>query len=267
MSLFDALLLGLLQGLTEFLPISSSGHLILLRELLGLQSEFGLAIDATLHFATAFAVLLYFRKDIYELVIAFTHTVQRKFVETETKILMYAIIVGTVPAVFLGLTLESSIETLFRSAELVAWVLIAGSVLFMIAEYVTKRFEAPKALTIKKGLYIGFFQALALIPGLSRSGATISGGMLLGLTRERSARFAFLLSFPIIIGAGSKKLIDLGGAGLVESEWLAIGFGALIAFLSGLLCIHYLLKFLKNHTLYVFVIYRIALASTILLFM
>lgn len=265
MNYLDATLLGLVQGLTEFLPVSSTGHLILLRELLGLESVFGLAVDATLHFATALAVLLYFRKDIYELAIAFIRTVQRKYVETETRTLMYGVIIGTIPAVVFGLMLEQSIETVFRNTTLVAWVLIIGSGLFLLAEHVTKRLESHSELTVKKGLYIGFFQVLALIPGMSRSGATISGGMLMGLSRERAARFAFLLSFPIIVGAGSKKLLELGSAGVAQSEWFVIGFGAFVAFSSGLACIHYLLKFLRNHTLHVFVVYRILLAIVVLL--
>ncbi len=266
MSFFEAIILGAVQGITEFLPVSSSGHLIIVREILGIQTKLGLAVDATLHFATAFAVLIYFRKDLLQLASSILGKLKGIAMERDMVILFYAIAIGTIPGVIAGLLLEEKMDTIFRNSTLVAYVLIAGSGLFLLAEYVSKKYTEHSELTIKKGIIIGLFQALALVPGTSRSGATISGGMLLGLTREKSARFAFLLSFPIIIGAGSKKLIDLGGAGIVQSEWLAIIAGAIVAFLTGIACIHYLLKFLKNHTLFVFVIYRIILAVVVLLF-
>jgi len=264
MTYFDALILGFVQGVTEFLPVSSTGHLILARDLLGLQTDHGLAVDATFHFATAFAVLLYFRKDLQKLLIGAWAFVRQKKVETDTKILLFALIVGTIPGVLLGLTLEDKIDSVFRTPTLVAWMLILGSGLFILAEYMLKKTHKHKDLTVKKGFIVGLFQALALIPGMSRSGATISGGMLLGLSREKAARFAFLLSLPIILGGGAKKLLDLGGVGMAESEWLVIGFGTVIAFLSGLACIHYLLKFLRNNTLIPFVIYRVVLACVVL---
>ncbi len=260
MSFLDATILGLVQGIAEFLPISSTGHLILAREFLQLEVEYGLAVDATLHFATALAVILYFRKDLVGLVSATMHYVRTREIEKTQATLLLALVLGTIPAVFFGLLLEGTMDTLFRSTTLVAWVLIVGSVLFLVAEYVLKRYEQPKQLTVGKGVLIGLFQALALVPGMSRSGATISGGMLLGLTREQAARFAFLLSLPIIVGAGSKKLLELGEAGIPSAEWLAIGFAALVAFSSGIASIHYLLKFLKNHSLVPFVVYRVALA-------
>jgi len=263
MSFIDAIILGVVQGITEFLPISSTGHLILARDILKLESEFGLAVDATLHFATALAVLLYFRTDIAALVGASFDLVRGKAVEQRERTLLFALAVGTVPAVVLGLFLESRIETVFRSAELVAWVLLAGSGLFLLAEWVRERYPQPRELTVRTGLVVGFFQALALFPGMSRSGATISGGMLLGITREAAARFAFLLSVPIILGAGGMKLLDLGHAGLADAQWLTIGIGALAAFVSGIASVHYLLKFLKNHSLLVFVVYRVALAMVV----
>ncbi len=265
MSFFEAIILGTVQGITEFLPVSSTGHLIIARDLLGLQTELGLTIDATLHFATAFAVLIYFRKDLLQLATSIFNKLKGVAMERDMTILFYAIMLGTIPGVIAGMMLEEKMETTFRNPTLVAYVLIAGSGLFLFAEYVSKKYTEHTELTVKNGIIIGLFQALALVPGTSRSGATISGGMLLGLTREKSARFAFLLSFPIIIGAGSKKLIDLGGAGIVQSEWFIISVGAFMAFATGLACIHYLLKFLKNHTLLVFVVYRIILATIVLL--
>lgn len=265
MNTLEAIILGIVQGLTEFLPVSSTGHLILAREVLGLDAEFGLAVDAMLHLATAGAVLIYFRHDILRLVRSTVALMRGREVERAQKMLIGALVLGTIPAVVLGLLLEDSIETTFRSAELVAWVLIAGSGLFLMAEYVSKRYESVREISVKRGVAIGFFQALALLPGMSRSGATISGGLLLGLSREEAARFAFLLSFPVILGAGGLKFAELGASGVLAAEWLPILLGALAAFLSGLAAIHYLLKFLKNHTLMVFVVYRLVLACVVLL--
>jgi undecaprenyl-diphosphatase len=264
MSAFESILLGVVQGITEFLPVSSTGHLILVRELFGIETEFGLAVDATLHLATALAVLLYFRNDLLQLARALFKKVQGIPMEKEMHILFFALALGTIPGVIAGLLLEDTMDTLFRDAHLVAWMLILMSLLFVLAEVVSKRYTEHTTLTVKKGLLVGLFQALALIPGTSRSGATISGGMLLGLSRETSARFAFLLSFPIILGAGSKKMLELGSSGLLEQSWFLIGLGAFSAFLAGIATIHFLLSFLKNHSLYLFVGYRILLALAVL---
>jgi len=260
MSYFEAILLGLVQGIAEFLPISSTGHLILTREFFGFQTNYDLAIDATIQFATILAVLIYFRKDLSELAVGLWKRIQGVPLSKEMNILFFALVLGTVPGVIAGLLLEDTMGTFFRDSHLVAWMLIGGSLLFILAEYVSSKITEHTELSIRRGILIGFFQALALIPGTSRSGATISGGMLLGLTREKAARFAFLLSFPIILGSGAKKILELKEAGVFESEWTTILVASLVAFTSGIASIHYLLKFLKNHTLYVFVVYRILLA-------
>lgn len=260
-SIFSLALLGIVQGLTEFLPVSSTGHLILARDFFSLDTEYGLAIDAVLHLATALAVLVYFRKDIVRLVKSFFSWVSGGMVVAQDKTLITALILGTVPAVAIGLSIEESIEHTFRNPELVAYALIGGSALFFVAERLATH---AKELTVGKGIVIGFFQALALIPGVSRSGATISGGLLLGLKREAAARFAFLLSFPVILGAGILKFLELGNVGVLESQGGALFVGALAAFLSGLLAIYALLRFLKNNTLDVFIVYRLLLAGFIL---
>ena len=263
MTIVDALILGLVQGLTEFLPVSSSGHLILAREALGLSLAGGLAFDAVLHFATALAVIWYFWKDLWGLARSLLGVLKGGSLTQEEVVLLGALGLGTVPAVILGLWWQDSIETVFRSAELVAWALLIGSLVFVVAELVSKRYSEPKPLTIKKGVLIGFFQALALVPGMSRSGSTISGALLLGLSRESTARFAFLLSLPVILGAGSLKALQLGSESVVTTSVTAILVGSVVAFLSGLLAIHFLIRFLKNHTLYWFVGYRVVLASLV----
>lgn len=260
MGIFEALLLGILQGLTEFLPVSSSGHLILARELFHIESEYALAFDAILHLATAAAVVVYFFKDISVLVNTALRKLSRLPVNQSDLTLLYALMIGTIPAVLLGLALESTMETLFRNPLLVAGVLVAGSLFFMYAEWVYMNNYQNNEMNVKKGLNIGLFQCLALVPGMSRSGSAIAGGMLLGLTRSEAARFAFLLAIPLMLGAGSKKLLEL-----IVSDgsvaWLAVGVGATTAFVVGLLAIHFMLSFVRSHTLWPFIWYRLILAA------
>lgn len=264
LSAWDSILLGLVQGITEFLPISSSGHLILAREVLGISQEGGLAFDAMLQLATALAVLLYFRSDILDLIKnAFAKTKD----SAKTK-LTWFLIIGTIPAVIAGLFLEDYMETLFRSPKLVAVTLVVGAAIMLAADRVL-RHNAKNAqigeLTAKKAVGIGFFQALALVPGMSRSGMTISGGYFLGIQKELAIRFSFLLSIPVIVGSGVLKLPDvvqdtaLQGGGVLS---LILGF--LSAFVFGWLAIDFLLKFLRTNTFTGFALYRIALAVVIM---
>lgn len=256
MSPLEALILGLVEGLTEFLPVSSTGHLILVRDILGLHVAEGLAIDAVLNMAAVAAVLLYFFRDIVRIVSG-TRAGDRR-----ERTLLIALILGTVPAALIGYLLEDTIATTLRSSLWVAAGLIAGSALFVLGERFAKQ---AAELTIGKGFAVGLFQALALIPGMSRSGMSIVGGLLMGLTREAATRFAFLLSAPLIFGAGLKSLYDLRGSGALASDASMIGLAALAAFVSGLVAIHFMLKFLRTHSLMPFVWYRLALAAVIIL--
>ncbi|MBX9765236.1 undecaprenyl-diphosphate phosphatase, partial [Patescibacteria group bacterium] len=188
-------ILGLIQGLTEFLPVSSSGHLVVVRDVLAVVKD-GLAADAVLQLATVLAVVVYFWKDILNLVYTALYKLTGRSVRAEDERLLVALIVGTIPAFVIGLFLEDIMATAFRSPYLVAYALLAGSLVMLAAEYVSAKVQKSKALgatTWKDGLIIGFFQALALVPGMSRSGMTISGGLFLGLSREAAARFGFLL--------------------------------------------------------------------------
>jgi len=268
MEVFEAMILGVVQGLTEFLPISSSGHLILAREFLGIGEEGGLAFDAVLHFATALAVLMYFRMDIFRLVQNFFNWVFKRQVEqTEFRILV-AIIIATIPAIFFGLLLEGYLEMAFRNPLLVVCALVAGSFIIWGAEWIYKKNDVESVANTpnkKNAFSIGLFQSLALIPGMSRSGMAMSGGMLLGLSREHAARFAFLIAVPLLLGAGGKKILELGADGVLFSEWMALAAGAASAFIVGILVIHYLLKFVRTHSLMVFVWYRLLLAAFVLI--
>lgn len=266
MSTIEAVVLGIVQGLTEFLPVSSTGHLILARTLFGVEGSYDLAFDAMLHLATATAVVVYFKKDIWLLTQALLRKLGRLPVNSKDEILLYSLLVGTIPAVILGLTLESLMESVFRSPLLVAGVLVAGSVFFMYAEWMYQNTPRRNEMNIKNGFKIGLFQSLALIPGMSRSGATIAGGMLLGLSRSEAARFAFLLAIPVIFGAGVKKLLELIGSDLFV-DWFAIGVGTTVSFITGLLAIHFMLAFVRNHTLWPFIWYRIILACFVVFVM
>jgi len=264
MTPLDGIILGAVQGITEFLPISSSGHLILLRDILGINTTGGLAFDAVLQLATALAVICYFRRDIWRLIVATAKIAVGRgaSVSKSDKMLILALIVGTVPVVILGLLLEHAMDTLFRSALLVAAALIAGSILFIAAErFSRKRSESP---TVRQGFWIGLFQSLALVPGISRSGATISGGLFLGLTREAAARFGFLLSVPVILGSGLKEFLDIISTPTPDMTLLPLLFGFVTAFATGLVFISFLLGYLKRHSLYVFVWYRLAIAAIVL---
>jgi undecaprenyl-diphosphatase len=267
LSVLDSILLGFVQGITEFLPISSSGHLIVARELLGISQEGGLAFDAVLQLATALAVVLYFRRDIWDLAANLFAKVKDP---AKTKMTWF-LIIGTIPAIVIGLMLEDYMETVFRSPALVALTLVIGAVIMFAADRVLAkkaREQKMEGLTLGKSIGIGFFQALALVPGMSRSGMTISGGYFLGIPKDTAVRFSFLLSIPVIVGSGLVKMLDivtdtsLGGNGAPS-----LILGALSAFVFGWLAIDFLLKFLKSNTFTGFVVYRVVLAAIILVWL
>jgi undecaprenyl-diphosphatase len=264
MSVFHSILLGLVEGLSEFLPISSSGHLIIVRALFNWHTNFDLAFDAVIQLATILALIVYFWNDIWHLLVAFFQMISGKVIEKKDKIMIWAIIWGTIPAMILGLLLQKYMETTFRSAILVCVILIIGSgVMFLAEKFATKN----KELTVKKGFWVGVFQCFALVPGFSRSGATISGGLFMGLNREEATRFSFLLSVPIIVGSGLYEFLKISHTGVLASNNLALFFGSLTAFVSGIFSIEFLLKFLKNHSLDLFIYYRVILAVVVMSFL
>lgn len=258
----DAIVLGFVQGVTEFLPVSSTGHLVLVHEWLAVEGINALAFDAILHFATTAAVVLYFWPDLWRLMQVALRKLGRLPVNDRDMTLLYALVVATIPAVILGLGLESVIATYLRTPLFVAAVLFAASIFFMYAEWRYYRSPGHGVITVHRGLLIGLFQALALIPGMSRSGATIAGGMLVGLSRLEAARFSFLLAIPITLGVGLKMLLELIGMD-GHVDWTPIAVGAGIAFATALLVIHYFLVFIRRHTLWPFVWYGIILSGLV----
>lgn len=263
MDIFSSVILGVVQGITEFLPVSSTGHLILIHAVLGVENDSSLAFDAVLQLATAFAVIVYFFEEIFILVQTVLRKLGRLPVNEKDFMVVKAIAIGTIPAIILGLLLESYMGTLFRNPILVAGVLIAGSLLFMYAEYVYENNFHTGEVDTKTGFKIGLFQTLALIPGMSRSGATIAGGMLMGLSRSDATRFGFLLAIPIILGSGFKKLFELISSP-DEVAWVSVGVGAFVAFVVGMLAIHFMISFVRKFSLWPFIWYRIILAVFVL---
>lgn len=256
---FEALILGIVQGLTEFIPVSSSGHLVLLHDALGIEQS-GLAFDVALHFGTLLALLLYFRKDIWKLIVGiFKGGTERR--------LAIILAVATIPAVIAGALLGDAAETTFRSSLLVAANLIIIAFLMLGAERYYRRLDKKtqlEAVSPKQGLAIGAAQALAIVPGTSRSGITISTGLFAGLDRIAATRFSFLLGIPAMIGAILKIFVLDGGANQVTNEPGIFVIGVVAAFVSGLLAIVFMLRYLAKHTLDIFAWYRIALGLLVI---
>lgn len=272
MTFLDALILGLLQGITEFLPISSSGHLVLGEALLGLNVEALKSFDVAVHIGTLAAIIIYFWKDFVGLIMGFLsllRIVKKKKKYEEYQKLVGYIVIGTVPAVIVGLLFGDAIDYLFRNPLYVGLFMIIVAEVFIIAEGVLKKYKEEVNVGLKQAVIIGLVQATALIPGVSRSGSTIAAGIFQGVSREKAARFSFLLAMPAILGAGLLTLVkDLkAGEFNVEAMPMIVGFIASVA--SGFAAVYFLMKFLKNHTLKVFSVYlfAIGLISVIISFL
>lgn len=258
MTIFDAGILGALQGVTEFLPISSSGHLILGEEFLNLQVADLKAFDVVVHLGSLLAILVYFWRDIKGLFGGLWGVLNRRSGEYEK--LIGWILVGTIPAVVIGFTLEDLIDSIFRSVNGVAVAMVLAAGFFLIAD---RFYKGTGKLSMGKALLIGLAQAVALIPGVSRSGSTISAGIMAGLSREQAARFSFLLGMPAIFGAGLLTALRLDGG--LEVSKMALITGFVTSFLFGLLSVSWLMKFLKKYSLKVFAVYLLILAGGVLI--
>jgi undecaprenyl-diphosphatase len=263
----EAMVLAMVQGLTEFLPVSSSAHLVLVPWLLG-WGPHELAFDTTLHLGTLAAVLLYFGGDVVRLMKGWTLTLRYpgKKVDDDGK-LAWWIIVGTIPAVLVGYVFEDFFEELFAQPQWVACFLLVTASLLVACEQLGQRRKDLPAIGFMMALGIGLAQALAIAPGISRSGATIAAAMFFGLKREASARYSFLLSIPIIFGAGGLQLLKLfmRDVPLASLEPYLLGF--VCAAITGYVCIHCLLAYLRTKTLYPFACYCAFLGVGVLLFM
>jgi len=260
------ILLGIIQGLTEFLPVSSSGHLVLLHEIFDLSQINELTFDVILHTGTLVALLIFFYKDIINYFRAFLNSLLKWNVKNDFQQKMaWFLFISMIPAGIIGYFLENIIENTFRSALSVAIVLIIVSFLFFLVEKYSKKIKDFTSLNWLKVIILGLAQAIALIPGVSRSGITIITGMTFNLKRELAAKFSFLMSIPIIFIASLKKIYDLLQIGLATEQLLIYFIGFFISAITGYFCIKYFLLFLKKYSLNYFAVYRIIIGIIILL--
>jgi len=261
---FQALLLGILQGLTEFLPISSSAHLILFPWFFQWNNPLldSLPFDVALHAGTLLAILWYFWRDWLELIGGFFRIlIQREIRDFQERLILY-IILATIPAGIVGFSLEKTIESTFRSPVLITLPLVFVSFLMIYAERRNRLSRSLEAINLKDAMVIGLAQAVALLPGVSRSGITITTGLLQGYRREAATRFSFLLSTPAIAGATVLQSRHLFSTS--EGDWLLIAIGFVSSAVVGYLAIAFLMRYLRVHTLNLFVGYRLILAAAVI---
>jgi undecaprenyl-diphosphatase len=268
----QAALLGVVQGLTEFLPVSSSAHLILARAFFGFDSDkFGLSFDVACHVGTLLAVLVYFREDLAKMIAALPQALGVRRGQTpngqkgpdpgQTPRLIWLLVVGTIPAVIVGLLFGKVIEERMRTPSVAAVALAAGAILMFVAERSGRKTRDEVSLTMAEAFWIGCAQAAALIPGISRSGATITIALFLGLRRAGAARFIFLLAIPAILGAAAHEAPKMVKAGFPGDTATLFAIGVVTSAIVGYLAVKYFIRYLANHTLDVFAWYRLALAA------
>lgn len=266
MELLHIIVLAIIQGVTEFLPISSSGHLILPKELLGWPEQ-GLAFDVAVHVGTLVAVVSYFRKDIIDIISAWFLSLSKKSLtqtQSENSRIAWYIALATIPAGIAGLLLGDFIENHLRTTLVIAVTTILFGIALGVADKgADSKMKGLAQMTIGIALIIGCAQALALIPGTSRSGITITAALFCGLAREPAARFSFLLAIPIILLSGGYKTLQL--LGLPSVNWGDLLLGILLSAVSAFICIHYFLKFINQIGMMPFVIYRLILGAFLLL--
>jgi undecaprenyl-diphosphatase len=264
LELLQAIVLGIVQGLTEFLPVSSSGHLLLGQYFLRMdQDRFGLTFDAAIHTGTVAAVISYFWRDLLRMAGAFLRSLRGPNFEERDQRMAYLILVATVPAGIVGLLFQGFFENEVRSPWLVAFNLVLVGALFIVGEVVGRQTRTSDKLGFKEAVGIGLAQTVALFPGVSRSGATITLGLFLGLRRDEAARFSFLMSVPITAAAALLSLADAFGSGIDAGDALLFVVGSVTSGVVGYLAIRFLLAYLAGHSLRVFAYYRFALAAVV----
>lgn len=264
MNLFHALVLGAIQGFSEVLPISSSAHLILLPWFLR-WPESGLTFDVALHLGTFIALSIYFRHDIIEMAASFFSAVKNRSLDTPARRLPFIIIAATIPAAVVGKLFEDTIEAVFRSNPLMiaGFLIVFGIVLGIVDRYGRKQLTLEQT-TAASGMVVGLFQCLALIPGVSRSGITITAGLMLGFSREAAARFSFLLSLPIVAGAALLKTLHLIKVGIPTAELLPMLVGITVSCITGYISVAFLLRFVQKRSIAPFVWYRLIIGIAVI---
>ena len=250
-------LIGIIQGVTEFLPISSSGHLVLFAQLNNWEDQ-GLFTDIAVHFGTLFAVMIYLRKDIYYF---FTNIFQFKILEDQ---IIFKIILATLPAIILGFFIYDYVSLYFRSIQLIAVSSIVFAIILFFADRVKMESKSWNKITYLESLIVGFFQVLAFVPGASRAGVTITGARLLGYDRLNAVRFSMILSIPIILASMTLSFINIFNEKYVAVNLYQSFYAAVVAFITALLSIIFLMRFIKKANFNIFIIYRIVLGIILL---
>jgi len=259
MGWLEALVLGIVQGLTEFLPISSSAHQSIVGQFFG-GGDVGAAFTAITQLGTEAAVILYFRRDIGRIISRWAGSLVRRVPSDDPDARMgWLVIIGSVPIVLLGLLLQDAIDSAFRNLWVTAAMLAGFGVIIGVADRLARNVRPLTSLTWGHGILFGLAQSLALVPGVSRSGATISAGLALGYTREAATRYSFLLAIPAVVGSGLFKLADVS-ADPTPPAWGPILLATVVSFVIGYVVIAWLLRYISTHNFLPFVVYRIALA-------
>ena len=253
------ILIGVIQGITEFLPISSSGHLVLFGQLSNWEDQ-GLFTDIAVHFGTLFAVIFYLRKDIFYL---FANVFQFKFIKDQ---IIFKIILSTFPAILIGYFIYDYVSIYFRNIQLIAISSMLFAIILYLADKIQIQNKSWKKITYLEALLVGLFQALAFIPGASRAGVTITGARFLGYDRLNAARFSMILSIPIILASMTLSLINVSKENYVDVNLSQSFTAAIVAFITALLSIIFLMKFIKTFNFNIFIIYRFLLGILLLLF-
>lgn len=262
MSIFEAIVLGLAQGLTEFLPISSSGHLRFVPAFFGWDDP-GAYFTATVQLGTMAAVVIYFWNDLWRIARTWLTSLTRPERRGELDARMgWYLIIATIPISIFGLAFKDQIEEGARNLYLIGTVLIALGLLLWVADHIAKRIREVDQVNRNDAIWVGLAQALALIPGTSRSGATITAGLLLGLTRTAAARFSFLMSVPAVVLSGLYGLTEVVGAG--DSDLTGLTIATIVAFISGYASIAFLLRWLTSHSMLIFVVYRVVVGALVI---
>jgi undecaprenyl-diphosphatase len=260
MTLFYAALLGIVQGLTEFLPVSSSAHLILVRAFFGIDVDaYGLIFDVALHLGTLAAVVVYFWKDLLEMLRA----LPALFTNQPAARMIRLLVIGTIPAVIVGGLFADVIEEHLRTPLSTVLQLAIGAIVFLVAERISTQRRTERDLTVVDALVVGTAQATALAPGVSRSGATITAGLLMGVRRVDAAKFSFLLGVPAILGAAAKEGLKLRHMGMTAEMGQLFLVGIVTSAIVGYLTVRFLLRYLATHRLDLFAYYRLALALVV----
>lgn len=264
MTTIQLIVIALVQGLTEFLPISSSAHLILIPQVTGWPDQ-GLAFDVAAHLGSLCAVCAYFRSDIARLVTGWLRACRTRTLDEDAR-LAWAVIGGTIPVALVGLLAHDVIATALRSTAVIAWTTIVFGAALWLADRHGRRQRALTGLHWRDVVAIGVAQALALVPGVSRSGITMTAALALGLTRQAGARFSFLLSIPVMVLAGGYEIVRLAELGGPQ-PWAALGVVAACAALAALACIHFFLRFIERIGMGPFALYRFVLGGALLWFL